>query len=91
MIWFAHAVACSLALRWPNPWERYLPVVKEAHETSPILVQRDFGRIIQEIGTPAAPPKPWNNSPGRVKGTKLPPRSRHPVVFKGEKAAQMPP
>ena len=84
-------LARPLALRWPNPWERYLPVIKEAHETSPTLVQRDFGRIIREIGTPAAPPKLWNNSPGRTKGTKLPPRPRLPVVFKGEKAAQLPP
>ena len=84
-------LARSLALRWPNPWERYLPVVKEAYETSPTLVQRDFGRIIREIGTPAAPPRLWNNSPGRAKGTKLPPRPRHPVVFKGEKKVKVPP
>jgi hypothetical protein len=38
---------------------------------SPTLVQRDFGRIIRQIGTPAKPPKPRYISPGRRKGTKL--------------------
>jgi hypothetical protein len=84
-------LARPLAERWPKPWERYLPVVTEARETSPSLVQRDFGRIIREIGTPAVPPKSRNNSAGRVQGTKLPPRPRQPVVFKGKKRASQPP
>ncbi len=32
---------------------------------SPTLVQRDFARIIQELGTPAQQPKPRGHSPGR--------------------------
>jgi len=31
-------LARPLAERWPRPWERYLPVVKEALEASPSLV-----------------------------------------------------
>jgi len=84
-------LARPLAQRWPRPWERYLPVVKEASVTSPTLVQRDCGRIIREIGTPAAPPRTPNNLPGRKLGTKLPPRPRCPVVFKGKKQEQQPP
>ena len=84
-------LARSLAERWPRPWERYLPVVKLASVASPTLVQRDFGRLIGQIGTPAATPKPRNISAGRVKGTKLSPRPRLPVVFKGEKQVRQPP
>ena len=84
-------LARPLAERWPRPWERYLPVVKEALEASPSLVQRDLSRIIREIGTPAAPPKPQNNASARLTGTKLPPRLRIPVVFKEAKQVAQPP
>jgi DDE superfamily endonuclease len=84
-------LARPLTKRWPRPWERYLPVVNEAREATPTLVQRDLGRIIREIGTPASPPKPQNNARGRVKGTKLPPRPRIPVVYKGAKETKLPP
>jgi hypothetical protein len=86
-LWLSRA----LAERWPYPWERYLPAVKIAVETTPSLVQRDFERIIQEIGTPAEPPKPNINDLGREKGTKLPRRPRKPVVYKGKKEAKSPP
>ncbi len=84
-------LARTLAERWPHPWERYLPSVNKAVETTPSLVQRDFERIIREIGTPAEPPKPNINDTGREKGTKLPPRPRKPVVYKGKKEAKAPP
>jgi len=74
----ARQVAHSL----PRPWERNLPLMK-ARRISPTLVQRDFARIIQQLGTPAKPPKVRNKSPGRRQGTKLPPRQRHKVVVKG--------
>jgi hypothetical protein len=50
-LWMARHVACSL----PNPWERNLPAMKK-RLMSPTLVQRDFGRIIRRIGTPALVP-----------------------------------
>lgn len=42
----------------PNPWEKYLPEMKNnATVKSARQVQKSFARITQEIGTPAAPPK----------------------------------
>ena len=54
------------------------------------LVQRDFGRIIRQIGTPAQPPKPRFISPGRPKGMKFPPRPRQKVVVKSQQVAKPP-
>ena len=76
-LWLARDLAESL----PRPWERYLPQT-ESQMASPSTVQRDFGRIIRQIGTPAKPPKRRGKSPGRAKGTQLKRRTRHPVVKK---------
>ena len=84
-LWLARHLADSL----PRPWERNLPVMKK-HLMSPTLVQRDFGRIIRQIGTPAKPPKPRGISPGRPKGTTLTPRPRHKVIVKGLQKANSP-
>lgn len=65
----------------PRPWERYLPQFKTGL-ASPSVAQRGFGRIIRQFGTPAQPPKPRGYSPGRVKGVRLRPRERAPVVKK---------
>jgi len=81
-------LAAPLSAAWPKPWERYLPEWKDASESqeprlpSPSQVQRDYGRIIREFGTPAREPKPRGNSPGRLKGSSLGIRPRQPVVFK---------
>ena len=82
-LWLARDLAQSL----PRPWERHLPEV-DRKTAGPSFVQRDFGRIIRQIGTPARPPKPRGNSPGRAEGEKQPPRERHPVIKKGKKAPQ---
>lgn len=82
-LWMARHLAQAL----PNPWERNLPNMRK-RLLSPTLVQRDFARIIRQLGTPAQSPKPRGNSPGRPKGTKLPRRLRCKVVVKGKKAAQ---
>ena len=84
-LWMARHVANCL----PKPWERNLPAMKN-RLLSPTLVQRDFGRIIRQIGTPAQPPKPRFISPGRPKGMKLPPRPRRKVVIKSSKEAKPP-
>jgi hypothetical protein len=76
-LWMARHVASLL----PRPWERNLPAMR-TRRMSPTLVQRDFGRIIRQLGTPAKPPKHRGISPGRRPGTKLPPRPRHKVVVK---------
>ena len=78
-------LARSLANTMPREWERYLQKPR-AGVAAPSMVQRDFGRIIQQIGTPAAAPKPRGKSPGRAEGTKMVPRERHPVVKKTTKA-----
>jgi hypothetical protein len=82
MLWMARHLAHHL----PRPWERYSDAAKR-REISPSLVQRDFARLIRQIGTPAQPPKPRGKSPGRSPGTKLPPRPCPNVVIKGNKAA----
>lgn len=84
-LWLARHLTHSL----PRPWERNLPSMKTC-QMSPSLVQRDFGRIIRQIGTPAKPPKRRGISPGRRKGMKLPPRPRRKVVVKGQQKANSP-
>jgi len=79
-LWMARYLADAL----PRPWERNLPVMRR-RLISPTLVQRDFARIIRQLGTPAQPPKRRGISPGRRKGTKLPKRLRQKVVVKGKK------
>ena len=76
-LWMARHVADAL----PRPWERNLPTMRQ-RLISPTLVQRDFARIIRQLGTPAQPPKRRGNCAGRPRGTKLAPRSRHRVVVK---------
>jgi len=68
-LWLARSLAHTLA----RPWERYLPRFKTG-VASPATVQRDFGRIIRQIGTPAQAPKPRGYSPGRPHGHTLKPR-----------------
>lgn len=84
-LWVARHVAHCL----PRPWERNLPAMKN-RLMSPTLVQRDFGRIIRQIGTPAKPPKPRFISSGRPKGMKLPPRPRQKVIVKSQKVTEPP-
>jgi len=75
-------LARELAEGLPRPWERYLPK-SEGAIASPSTVQREFSRIIRQLGTSAKAPKPRGNSPGRVNGSRLRPRVRSPVVKRG--------
>jgi hypothetical protein len=84
-LWLAREMVVAL----PRPWERNLGAIK-VRQISPSLAQRDFGRIIRQIGTPAQPPKPRGISAGRSYGTRLPPRPRQKVVVKGHQQAQAP-
>ena len=81
--------AAPVAQHCSRPWERYLPV-QHAESLTPSQVQRDFGRIIRQFGTPALPPKPRGNAPGRPRGARLPPRPRYAVVRKGAKTSEPP-
>ena len=80
-LWLARSRAETLL----QPWERYLPR-PEAGIASPAQVQRDFGRIIHQMGTPAQAPKPRGYSPGRKPGDQPEARPRQPVVKKKPKA-----
>jgi hypothetical protein len=76
-LWLARHLTVAL----PRPWERSLPTMKN-RLISPTLVQRDFARIIRQLGTPAQAPKPRNISSGRALGVNLSKRPRQPVVVK---------
>ena len=80
-LWLAQPLATAL----PRPWERYLPPAAPGH-ASPATVQRDFGRIIAAVGTPARAPKPRGNAPGRAKGVRPVRRTPQPVIKKTPKA-----
>jgi hypothetical protein len=75
-------VARPYAENHPHPWERRTSPASMP-SLSPTRVQRDFGRIIRQIGTPATIPKRRGYSPGRRKGIVLARRPRLPPVFKG--------
>lgn len=77
-------LARNLANNVPTPWGKYL---KSNDSMSPTQVQKDFGRIIRLIGTPAKPPKRRKKAPGRQKGDVQPKRTRHQIVMK-QKTAQ---
>lgn len=62
-LWVARTAAQNL----PRPWERYLPSA-HADTISARRVQRDFSRLIRQLGTPAIVPKPRNPGSGRRRG-----------------------
>ena len=68
-LWLAAPLANSL----PRPWETALKSTMTTTKLTPTLVQRDFGRITRQIGTPARAPKVRNKSAGRGRGSKFPP------------------
>jgi len=73
--------ARSLAKSTRYPWEKKKISVLSSIER-PSQVQRDYNRIIQEIGTPAPFPKPRGKSPGRQLGHKVGARPECPVIRK---------
>lgn len=73
-------VAKEYARSQPRPWERYLPQMQEEYP-SPAMVQRNFGEIIRQFGTPAAIPKRRGYSPGRLKGKVPALRSTKSTLF----------
>ena len=77
-------LAAPLAISLPRPWETALKSTHTTVKMTPSLVQRDFGRISRQIGTPARAPKVRNKSAGRRVGSRFPPRPRIPVVKKGK-------
>lgn len=77
-----HARSLASAVRYP--WEKKKVQVLRSIER-PSQVQRDYRRIIREIGTPAPVPKPRGKSPGRRLGQKRGERQDRPVIRKSAK------
>jgi hypothetical protein len=80
--------AAPLVAVMPRPWERYLPTLNNRLFPGPAQVQRDFGRLIRQVGTPAQSPERRGKSPGRAKGWSPGFRARQPVVFKNRSPPQ---
>lgn len=79
-------LAQPLAQVLPKPWQNHLPQFQgQGLVYTPAMVQSDFARIIQAIGSPAKHPKRRGNSSGRPQGSTKPPRPRQEVVKKGKK------
>lgn len=84
-------IGAQFAQKLPRPWERYLPGITEQKDgvlASPSMTQRDMSRIIREIGTPSAFPKPRGKSIGRQKGQSPGKRDRQPVIIKSTQKGQ---
>lgn len=60
------------------PWERH----RDPTKLTPVRVRRGFRNLRATLGTPASAPKSQTAGPGRPKGTRKPPRTRHPAVKK---------
>ena len=75
-------LAAPLAVWLPRPWERYAVTEAARAVPGPGPVQRQFERIIRQLGTPARLPKRRGNSPGRAPGHCPGRRPRQLVVFK---------
>jgi hypothetical protein len=81
-------LAAHLAESFPRPWEIYLPEFKSHRPgklQSPTIVQRDMPRILDQVGTPAKPPKHRGKAPGRIIGYSPGKRERQPIVIKSHK------
>ena len=66
----------------PRKWERYLPIYKSTTQDGPRIAtpsqtQRDFGLVLDEIGTPAKDCRPRGNPKGRVLGDGQAKRKRY--------------
>jgi hypothetical protein len=82
-----HARSLASAVRYP--WEKKKIQVLNSIER-PSQVQRDYGRIIREIGTPAPAPKLRGKSPGRQLGQKSGERPDRPVIRKSAEKEEPP-
>jgi Transposase DDE domain len=89
--WTWLVLACYAQLRLARqvvadgrlPWERPRPPGR----LSPVRVCRGFPRLLVQLGSPAATPKPAGRSPGRPKGRCSGPAMRYPAIKKSAKKA----
>ena len=82
--WLITAAYTQLRLARPLVADQRLPWEKPAKpgKLTPVRVRRGFRRLAATLGTPANPPKPSKAGPGRPKGTRRGPRTRHPAIKK---------
>ena len=82
--WLIAAAYTQLRLARPLVADQRLPWEKPAKpgKLTPARVRRGFRRLTATLGTPANPPKPSKAGPGRPKGTRRDPRTRHPAIKK---------
>jgi len=79
--------ARHVAEHLPRRWEEPPAASSEVSEVRPTLVQRDFGRILAQLGTPARAPQRRGNAPGRALGASPGRRRRYPLARRRPKAA----
>jgi hypothetical protein len=79
--------AKDLAIHLPHPWERYLER-SVCQKITPSMVQRNYQRIITQIGTLANSPKHRGFSRLRVRGEFQTPYPRYKIIKKGKKKRQ---
>ena len=69
-----------------HPWERYLETHKKTqNQVGPTQVQRDFGSILEQTGTPAKEVLVRQSGKGRQKGDTLEKREPSEIIFKKSK------
>jgi len=78
-LWLARGVVADARL----PWERPQPAVR----LSPGRVRRGIGGLLLRVGSPARPPRPRGNAPGRRVGARPGPAPRHAVQRRAPPAA----
>jgi hypothetical protein len=79
--------ARHVAQHLPRRWEQPPAESSEPVAARPTLVQRDFGRILAQLGTPARAPQRRGNAPGRAVGQAPGRRPRYPLTRRRLKAA----
>lgn len=77
MLYHARQLTEPVRYPWENRKVRVIATMER-----PSQVQRDYGRIIRGIGTPAPVPKPRGKSPGRKPGYKSGERPDQPLIRK---------
>lgn len=85
-LWCAHD-ECSLVCK---PWQKYLPknqeaAAKDAPKLSIAQARQSIKPLFSTFDLTAFRPGNYKKGKGRVKGTKLEPRIRHPVLRKAKK------
>jgi len=70
-------LAEGLGLELLRPWE------SKERQPSPQQIRRGLAGIIEQLGTPARPPKVRGNGKGPLLGSKINPATRYKVVKKG--------